>query len=98
VALATLQLLNKPACVAFVSLDCVHANNPQPHAGTMLFGESTDEQFAHDLLNHAAEAGINFFDSAEMYPVPPRSETQGLSEAILGRWMRTRSRQGSTSL
>lgn len=33
------------------------------------------------------EAGINFFDSAEMYPVPQRAETQGRSEQFLGRWL-----------
>ena len=56
--------------------------------GTMLFGESTDEQTAYQLLNTATEAGINFFDSAEMYPVPQSSSTHGRSEIILGNWLR----------
>ena len=60
--------------------------------GTMLFGESTDEALAHTLLNVAAEAGINFWDSAEMYSIPQRKETQGRSELILGRWLCHRSR------
>jgi aryl-alcohol dehydrogenase-like predicted oxidoreductase len=56
--------------------------------GTMLFGESTDEQTAYTLLNTATEAGINFFDSAEMYPVPQSANTHGRSEIILGNWLR----------
>lgn len=58
----------------------------------MLFGESTSEAAAHQLLSAAAEAGINFFDSAEMYPVPQRAETQGRSEAMLGAWMKSKRR------
>ena len=58
----------------------------------MLFGESTSEAAAHQLLSEAAEAGINFFDSAEMYPVPQRAETQGRSEAILGAWIKSKRR------
>jgi aryl-alcohol dehydrogenase-like predicted oxidoreductase len=54
----------------------------------MLFGESTDEQTAYSLLNTAAEAGINFFDSAEMYPVPQSADTHGRSEIILGNWLK----------
>jgi hypothetical protein len=45
------------------------------------------------MMSHAAEAGINFFDSAEMYPVPQRAETQGASEEILGRWLRLHPRR-----
>ncbi len=57
----------------------------------MLFGESTSGS-AVTLLNQAAENGVNFFDTAEMYPVPQRPETQGKSEEILGSWMRTKRR------
>jgi aryl-alcohol dehydrogenase-like predicted oxidoreductase len=53
----------------------------------MLFGESTVESDAQQLLSTCLEYGINFFDTAEMYPVPQRQETQGLSEQILGKWM-----------
>lgn len=42
----------------------------------MLFGESTPPQLADRLLSQCAEAGVNFFDTAEMYPVPQRAETQ----------------------
>jgi N-acetyltransferase 10 len=58
----------------------------------MLFGESQDYQTACRLLDTCMEAGVNFFDSAEMYPVPQRAETQGQSEEYLGRWMKQHSR------
>jgi aryl-alcohol dehydrogenase-like predicted oxidoreductase len=55
--------------------------------GTMTFGEQNSEAEAHDQLDRALAAGINFFDTAEMYPVPSRPETGGESERILGRWL-----------
>ncbi|KAF8064533.1 tas [Scenedesmus sp. PABB004] len=61
--------------------------------GTMLFGESQDYAAAARLLSVAAEAGAAFFDSAEMYPVPQRAQTQGRSEEFLGRWLRGRPRE-----
>jgi predicted aldo/keto reductase-like oxidoreductase len=47
-----------------------------PLIGTMLFGESQDQQLAEHLLDECLNAGVNFFDTAEMYPVPQRAETQ----------------------
>ena len=58
--------------------------------GTMTFGEQNSEQEAFTLMDIALAAGVNFFDTAEMYSVPPREETQGLSEEIIGRWLRER--------
>jgi aryl-alcohol dehydrogenase-like predicted oxidoreductase len=60
--------------------------------GTMLFGEGTSASDACALLDRAADGGVNFFDSAEMYPVPQSAPTQGLSEIILGRWLSARRR------
>lgn len=60
----------------------------------MLFGELNTQAEADQLLGACMDAGINFFDSAEMYPVPQRAETQGLSEAYLGQWLRGRRRCG----
>ena len=57
--------------------------------GCMQFGEGISEEDAIKILNEAAEGGINFFDVAEMYPVPQRAETQGRSETILGRWRKS---------
>ncbi|XP_073134799.1 uncharacterized protein [Henckelia pumila] len=58
--------------------------------GTMTFGEQNSLPQSFQLLDKAFHSGINFFDSAEMYPVPQRAETQGRSEEYLGRWIRTR--------
>lgn len=58
--------------------------------GTMTYGEQNTEQEAHQQLDYALAQGINFLDAAEMYPVPPRQETQGLTEAYIGRWLEKR--------
>ncbi|GKU86709.1 hypothetical protein SLEP1_g1198 [Rubroshorea leprosula] len=58
--------------------------------GTMTFGEQNSLPQSYRLLDQAFDAGINFFDSAEMYPVPQRAQTQGRSEEYLGRWIRER--------
>ncbi|MCT4333905.1 aldo/keto reductase [Paracoccus sp. YLB-12] len=56
--------------------------------GTMTFGSQTAEPDAHAQLDRAADAGISFIDTAEMYPVNPvRRETIGVTEEIIGRWM-----------
>ncbi|MHB1566057.1 MAG: aldo/keto reductase [Acidiferrobacter sp.] len=55
--------------------------------GTMTFGEQTADADAHAQLDTARDAGINLIDMAEMYPVPGRAETQGASEACVGRWL-----------
>ena len=54
--------------------------------GTMTWGEQTDERDAHEQINMSINAGINFIDTAEMYPVCPlRAETTGDTETILGK-------------
>ncbi|MBI4006276.1 MAG: NADP(H)-dependent aldo-keto reductase [Gammaproteobacteria bacterium] len=55
--------------------------------GTMTWGEQNTETEAHAQLNYAVDAGINFIDTAELYPVPPRAETQGRTEEYLGTWL-----------
>jgi aryl-alcohol dehydrogenase-like predicted oxidoreductase len=55
--------------------------------GTMTFGEQNTEAEAHSQLDYALERGINFIDTAEMYPVPPRAETQGATERFIGSWL-----------
>jgi aryl-alcohol dehydrogenase-like predicted oxidoreductase len=60
--------------------------------GTMTFGEQTDESDAHSQLDYALEQGVNFFDTAEMYSVPPRAETFGRSEQIVGNWLKSQPR------
>ena len=56
--------------------------------GTMTFGEQNTEVEAHAQLNYALERGINFIDTAEMYPVMPRGETQGRTEQHIGSWLK----------
>lgn len=60
--------------------------------GTMTFGEQNTETEAFDQLDRAVAAGVNFLDTAEMYPIPPRAETYGHTEAIIGRWLARRRR------
>jgi aryl-alcohol dehydrogenase-like predicted oxidoreductase len=58
--------------------------------GTMTFGEQNSEAEGHAQLDYAFGCGINFVDAAEIYPVPPKRETQGRSEAIIGTWLAAR--------
>ena len=58
--------------------------------GTMTWGEQNSEAQAHEQLDYAVAQGINFIDAAEMYPVPPKAETQGLTEEYLGSWLAAR--------
>lgn len=62
-------------------------NVSQVCLGTMTWGQQNSRSEAHAQLDLAVDAGINFFDSAEMYPVPARAETQGATETILGSWL-----------
>ena len=55
--------------------------------GTMTWGQQNSEAEGHAQLDYAVEQGINFIDTAEMYPVPPNATTQGRTETILGRWL-----------
>ncbi|MBK1692079.1 NADP(H)-dependent aldo-keto reductase [Ectothiorhodospira mobilis] len=61
--------------------------------GTMTWGEQNTEAEAHSQLDRAVERGIQFIDTAEMYPVPPRAETQGQTERYLGTWLARRGRR-----
>ena len=64
--------------------------------GTMLFGTTLSEDEARRLLDRAhLHHGVSFFDTAEMYPVPRSSATQGDNERILGAWVRDRIRRGA---
>ena len=56
--------------------------------GTMTFGQQNTESDAHSQLDYALERGINFIDTAEMYPVPPSAGTQGSTERFIGTWLR----------
>ncbi|TVR99613.1 MAG: NADP(H)-dependent aldo-keto reductase [Rhodospirillales bacterium] len=56
--------------------------------GTMTFGEQNTESEAFRQLDIALDAGVNFVDAAEMYPIPPRQQTAGRTEEIIGAWLR----------
>jgi aryl-alcohol dehydrogenase-like predicted oxidoreductase len=60
--------------------------------GTMTFGNQADEKTAFRILDMAYDAGVDFYDTAEMYPVPPDIKYVGVTEEILGRWMKTKDR------
>ncbi|HYD97661.1 MAG TPA: aldo/keto reductase [Noviherbaspirillum sp.] len=66
--------------------------------GTMTFGEQNSEADAHSQLDLALERGINFIDTAEMYPVMPRAETQGRTEQYIGSWLKKSGRRGDIIL
>jgi aryl-alcohol dehydrogenase-like predicted oxidoreductase len=58
--------------------------------GTMTFGEQVDEADSHAILDRAIERGVNFIDTAEMYPVPPMAATYTRTESFIGRWFARR--------
>ncbi len=63
---------------------------PEICLGTMTFGEQNTQQQAFEQLDYALDQGLNFWDTAEMYPVPPKPETQGSTERIIGNWIAAR--------
>jgi aryl-alcohol dehydrogenase-like predicted oxidoreductase len=58
--------------------------------GTMTFGQQNTEAEGHEQLDYALSQGINFIDTAELYSIPPKAETQGSTETIIGTWLRAR--------
>ncbi|MEO8307718.1 MAG: NADP(H)-dependent aldo-keto reductase [Pseudomonadota bacterium] len=56
--------------------------------GTMTFGEQNSEADGHQQLDYAFDQGVNLVDTAEMYSVPPRTETYGSTERIIGSWLK----------
>ncbi|MGB3962353.1 MAG: aldo/keto reductase [Sulfurimonas sp.] len=62
--------------------------------GTMTFGTQTpSEKEAFAIMDKAYDAGVNFYDTAELYPVPPSGKLAGLTEEIVGRWLKTKPRE-----
>ena len=66
--------------------------------GTMTFSEQNTEAEAHQQLDLARDRGVNFIDCAEMYPIPPRAETQGLTETYVGSWLAARRNRAAVVL
>lgn len=61
--------------------------------GTMTFGSHADERMAFEIMDRAYDAGIDFYDTAEVYPVPPDPEWVGTCEEMVGRWLQTKDRE-----
>ena len=55
--------------------------------GTMTYGQQNSIEEAHEQLDYAIAQGVNFIDTAEMYPVPGRAETQGRTSEYIGQWL-----------
>ncbi len=66
--------------------------------GTMTFGEQNSEAEAHSQLDYALERGINFIDTAEMYPVMASAKTQGSTERHIGNWLKKSGKRGQIVL
>ena len=56
--------------------------------GTMTWGEQNTQEEAFEQMNYSLENGVNFWDTAELYAVPPRKETYGHTEIIIGNWFK----------
>ena len=61
--------------------------------GTMTYGEQNSESEAHEQLDYSIAQGVNFIDTAEMYAIPPKEETQGKTEEIIGTWLAKRNKR-----
>src|SRR5258705_10408029 len=60
--------------------------------GTMTFGSMADEATSFAIMDRAFEAGVDFLDAAEGYPVPPSAKTAGRTEEVVGKWLRAHPR------
>ena len=66
--------------------------------GSMTFGEQNTEHDAHQQLDYAVAQGINFIDTAELYAIPPKSETYGLTETYIGSWLKKSAKRNDVVL
>ncbi|MCG7394653.1 aldo/keto reductase [Microvirga sp. ACRRW] len=66
--------------------------------GTMTWGQQNTEAEGHEQMDYALDQGINFFDTAELYSIPPKAETQGSTEKIIGSWFKSRANRDKVIL
>ena len=66
--------------------------------GTMTWGQQNTQKEGFEQMDYAIDMGVNFFDTAEMYSVPPKKETQGSTEKIIGNWLNERKNRDSIIL
>ncbi|MEZ5892893.1 MAG: aldo/keto reductase [Parvularculaceae bacterium] len=71
---------------------------PKLCLGTMMFGDQISEADAAAQMDACLDRGVDFFDTAEAYTVPPKAETQGESERIVGRWMAARKNRAKMTI
>ena len=74
----------------YKKLGSTKLNVSQICLGTMTYGEQNSERDAHQQLDYCISEGVNFIDTAEMYAIPPKKETQGKTEEIIGTWLEKR--------
>ncbi len=63
--------------------------------GTMTWGQQNTRDQAFEQMDYALSEGVNFFDTAELYAIPPKAETYGRTEEILGEWLQARGSRAS---
>jgi aryl-alcohol dehydrogenase-like predicted oxidoreductase len=66
--------------------------------GTMTWGQQNTEAEGHEQMDYALDQGVNFWDTAEMYSIPPQRETQGSTERIIGTWFQSRGKRDKVIL
>ena len=72
----------------YTTIDHTDLNVSKICLGTMTWGQQNSEADGHEQMSYAYDNGINFFDTAEMYAIPPRKETYGTTERIIGSWFK----------
>ena len=77
----------------YIKLGNSDLNGSKVCLGTMTFGDQNTQDEAHEQLDYAVAQGINFIDTAEMYPVPPKAETYTRTETIIGHWLKNQTRE-----
>jgi len=91
-------LYTKPILMRYRKLGATDLEVSVICLGTMTFGQQNTEAEGHAQLEYALDQGINFIDTAEMYSVPGRKETQGATEKIIGTWLASGSRRAEIIL
>lgn len=66
--------------------------------GTMTYGQQNTEAEGHAQMDYALERGVTFFDTAELYSIPPKPETQGETERVIGSWFKAKNNRGNVVL
>lgn len=66
--------------------------------GTMTWGQQNTEAEGHAQMDYALERGVTFWDTAELYAIPPKPETQGKTEEIIGTWFKKTGRRSDVVL